>query len=290
MPARKVRPHPFPGFGARIKQARVENGFTLVSLASALGTSQSLISLWEKDACFPSDRHRENIKRVLGMDVPVVHRNPKGRVSSGETTCPTCGKGFIGYYRQRYCSRECSFKPLRSKLLNKRCRSCHQIFQTDRDCQKYCSNGCAGVGIRTDYPHTHCEHCGEALPWPRLKKKRFCSRKCSAQHHHGGWSKEPSPIGSRREVSEGYVKVRTAVGWELEHRYVMEQKLGRALEKHERVHHKNGNRADNRPENLELWKRKTGGHAIGVRADDYHCPGCRCQTIAVTGIRAFVPH
>ena len=40
---------------------------------------------------------------------------------------------------------------------------------------------------------------------------------------------------------------------ELQHRKVMEEKLGRPLRAYENVHHSNGVRGDNRPENLELW-------------------------------------
>lgn len=41
-----------------------------------------------------------------------------------------------------------------------------------------------------------------------------------------------------------------------EHTLVMERKLGRRLQpNHETIHHKNGDRADNREDNLELWSR-----------------------------------
>jgi hypothetical protein len=50
-----------------------------------------------------------------------------------------------------------------------------------------------------------------------------------------------------------------------EHHVVMESVIGRPLHTWERVHHKNGLRADNRPENLELWAK---GHPAGQRVDD----------------------
>lgn len=96
--------------------------------------------------------------------------------------------------------------------------------------------------------------------------RTFCSQSCAAKSR--GFSRV---LGNRYLTDDGYAVIRTETGVRHEHRVVMESILGRALVRGESVHHKNGNRSDNRAENLELW---IGPMKAGVRARELRCPHC----------------
>jgi len=121
---------------------------------------------------------------------------------------------------------------------------------------------------------TECGYCGADFAAKASLDRKFCSRTCASRHRNAAPG-ATVPIGSTREEGNGYVMVKTETGWRQQHRIIIEQQLGRPLHPRERVHHRNGKRNDNRPENLELWRLKTKDPA-GVRAADYHCHGCRC--------------
>ena len=56
-------------------------------------------------------------------------------------------------------------------------------------------------------------------------------------------------------IDNGYIRTRVDGKLVFEHKLVMEKKLGRKLLPGESVHHRDGNRSNNHPDNLELWVR-----------------------------------
>lgn len=88
----------------------------------------------------------------------------------------------------------------------------------------------------------YCDSCKEPLGRNENGRKSPYCRDCAKGYKHPNFS------GGYLN-RDGY---RIVFG-KLEHRVVMEEFLGRKLEKDENVHHINGVKTDNRLQNLELW-------------------------------------
>lgn len=95
-----------------------------------------------------------------------------------------------------------------------------------------------------------------------IKQMRYsfytgCCKKCADSFT---WFEEGRSLPERRKMnSNGYIKLwkpdnpmADKRGEVYEHRFIMSQILGRPLKNWEHVHHKDNNRANNSPENLEL--------------------------------------
>jgi len=168
------------------------------------------------------------------------------------------------------------------------CERCLVEFTYPRSQQqrRYCTRDCYEATRRKSTEPCSIEGCTN----PR-KAMGLCAAHCGRLYRHGD-VKADVPVrdiryGSGDVFNNGYrflyrpgTDGTNKNGYIAEHRLVMAEHLGRTLLPHETVHHKNGKRADNRIENLELW---AGTHRRGQRVSDL-------MDDAVATLRQYAPH
>lgn len=148
-------------------------------------------------------------------------------------------------------------------------------------------DGCDRARLARGWCRKHYTAMYRSAEFKKIPVKTSCDVvDCERPHKTGGlcnlhavrkrtgmpdWATRParaveSPVGTRKVARNGYMTVKLESGyWELEHRLVMAEHIGRPLVEDENVHHLNGDRLDNRIENLELWSRR---QPYGQRVED----------------------
>lgn len=142
------------------------------------------------------------------------------------------------------------------------CANCQKpVYRQKHQLEKqaFCGNECKAIWQARGRKSTECAQCGSVFEQAPSRSGKYCSRECMGAANyrrpldrmHNG---KPAVIDH-----VGYVRIyapthpgATRGGWIYEHRWVVEQALGRVLARDENVHHINHIRHDNRPENLEL--------------------------------------
>lgn len=160
----------------------------------------------------------------------------------------------------------------------KNCIQCHKEFITWHRVQKLCSRKCRATYHKNGI-YKNCIVCGTRyyVQRNRINKiSKYCSRRCLAKKHLAkyvliyGFQKTSTPPHKYKTVS---IKTSNGQSKQIrEHRWIMEQYLGRKLSSNEHVHHIDGNPLNNSIDNLviltnsehqkiELRKRKEYKHS-----------------------------
>lgn len=158
-------------------------------------------------------------------------------------------------------------------LPTRACKWCGVIFQPSRkNCRvQACSISCGKRTLPEANPRA-CEGCGSIFtPIRKKDKARFCSRKCTLKviqplaviAASTQESREKNALSQRKK---GKQKSYAKVDGRHAHRTIAEQKIGRLLGPKEVVHHIDGNRRNNAPENLEVLTQgeHMRRHGIGI--------------------------
>lgn len=177
--------------------------------------------------------------------------------------------GDVNITRDQVLARGFADRKRPSKRVEMSCAECGSEFsalpselasKNGRNVRKYCSAKCSRV-VQMRVPTFVCQTCGNESDCRKMsadggyyKRAKYCSRACQTSAKSTGFVDK-----------SGYVNITVDGNQVFEHRHVMERSIGRALFAHETVHHKNGIRADNRIENLELWSSR---HGAGQRVED----------------------
>ena len=151
----------------------------------------------------------------------------------------------------------------------KQCLFCHKDFNAAKNSTKYCCRVCQSTHLASIHAKANglkrrngitlkCEHCHTDyyVPEYRIETAKYCSRSCLGLAHpeRAEKARNNSPLMRRAGISEPrkYKTIYINGKQMREHRYLMEQHLGRKLDRNEQVHHINGDWLDNRIENLQV--------------------------------------